>query len=214
MGGGQEPPDEKEELIRQLKRNGNTYFAPHLYGEPGEIICVEFPVEELADFILSLRKSESVNFEDSTPPLDTEDLEKQIQSIINHAKWNVGFVPDPESPKWQENVKFEAKEILALVTQHTQVAVENVNDELVRRIYKFMHSHNVGVNTEEVHTFIVLQLLPLIDAMDEQEFLARLKLEFDANVSVAAGERWSDSDAAEMVNHRLEHLEQRKKEKP
>jgi len=56
----------------------------------------------------------------------------------------------------------------------------------------------------------IVQLLAQVSAeaeeenrKDEYRFLERLKLEFDANVSQEAGERWADSDAADMVNERL-----------
>ena len=42
--------------------------------------------------------------------------------------------------------------------------------------------------------------------IEEIVFLERLELEFDANVSQYAGERWDDSDAALMLQHRLKQL--------
>lgn len=40
----------------------------------------------------------------------------------------------------------------------------------------------------------------------ELKFLERLKLEFDANIAMSAGEKWSESDAAELLKKRLAEL--------
>lgn len=73
------------------------------------------------------------------------------------------------------------------------------------RIYEVLTSNEYLDDQFEKIKFLVSEAVIQAEKT-ELEFLERLKLEFDANVSQHAGERWDDSDAAILINERIAEL--------
>jgi hypothetical protein len=117
-------PDKRQDLIEQLgallaeysKATGTTYnVAAHTQ-----------PLAwQLADFIIA-RDNVSVNSADvPAPPLNTEELEKQVAAIFGYTVDDNGEF-EPMSPREASSGYIEDRipAIVALFTQHTQVAVD------------------------------------------------------------------------------------------